>query len=164
MNDVFIKLIENLDSKMTNLATDVSKVHTDIALVKQTLERVEGQTTRTNGRVTKLEDTVIRLTEANATLTAMYSKQSGIFEQNWKKIEENMGGCTREIDELKKKANTEIVVESDIKKINTENGWKFKLAVWATISTIAIAYFTWLFTNTNTLEVKKELINHINNE
>ena len=128
------------------------------------LDRLIEQTTKTNGRVTKLEDTVVTISNAHAKLVEMTSKQNGIYSQNLKIIEENVSGCTREIDELKKKVNSEVLVESDIKKINTENGWKFKLAVWATISTIVIAYFTWLFTNTNVIEVKKEIINELKQE
>ena len=127
------------------------------------LDRIENQTTKTNGRVTKLEDITCSLNKTLETVTAMYSKQNGIYEQNLLDIENKIQTRGLEIDELKKKVYTEIKEESDIKKINTENSWKLKLAIWATVSTIAVAYFTWLFTNTNTLEVKKELINHIEN-
>lgn len=129
MNDIFIKLIENLDNKMTNLATDVSKTHTDLALIKQTLERVEGQTVKTNGRVTKLEDVTTKLTEGNLMLTALVSKQEGIYEQNLLEVKNLIGTRGIEIDELKKRYNVETVGELDIKKISTDYSGRIKLAI-----------------------------------
>ncbi len=133
---IIIEVIKSLEGQIRNLATDVGKTHTDLALIKQTLERVEGQTVRTNGRVTKLEDMTNKLTENNLTLTAMFSKQNGIYEQNLLKIEERI--CTRgaEIDELKKKVNISSVGELDIKKINTDYSGRIKLAVVAGVISI----------------------------
>jgi len=129
MNSFFIKLIENLDVKMTNLTTDIGKTHTDLALIKQTLDGVLTQVKATNGRVTCLEGVATRLQESNVMLTTMVSKQDGIYKQNQLELSKWRGDTCVEIDEIKKKVNMESVGELDIKKISTDYSGRIKLAV-----------------------------------
>lgn len=144
---IIIEVIKSLEAKITNSVTDMAKIHTNIALIKQTLDRVEGQTIKTNGRVTKLEDLTNKLTENNLTLTAMFSKQNGVYEQNLLNIENNIKARGCEIDELKKKVNVDSEGELGILKINTENSWKLKLAIWGTISLLLTSGVTWFLTD-----------------
>jgi hypothetical protein len=166
MNDIFIKLIENLDVKMTNLTTDVAKTHTDLALIKQTLERVEGQTIKTNGRVTKLEDSNILISKAHAQLTDIVSKQNGIYEQNLLDLKNNITTRGTEINEIKKLMNTENIGEIEIKKINTEVSGRLKVQIVAgvisIITIIATAFLSFRAGENKTPELLPTINNTIN--
>lgn len=166
MNDIFIKLIENLDVKMTNLTTDVAKTHTDLALIKQTLERVEGQTIKTNGRVTKLEDSNILISKAHAQLTDIVSKQNGVYEQNLLNLNNVIKTRGTEIDQLKKKSDTETVGEIEIKKMKTEVSGKLKVQIVAgvisIITIIATAFLSFRAGENKTPDLLPTINNTIN--
>lgn len=149
MDNIFIKLIENLDAKMTNLTTDISKTHTDLALIQQTLTRVEGQTMKTNGRVTKLEDVTVKLSESNIKLTDVVSKQNGIYEQNLLDIKDKINTRGDELDEIKKKVYTQEVLDTSNTQLETvkitENS-KVKIAIWGGTFTVVGSLITFLIT------------------
>lgn len=142
MNDIFIKLIENLDSKITNLATDITKISIDLNGVKTTLLSVEEQTKKTNGRVTKLED-------HDAILTNLLSKQNGVYEQNLLNIKNLIETRGSEIDEIKKKVYSKEVLDTSKTQLETvkitENS-KVKIAVWSGVFTIIGSLITFLIT------------------
>lgn len=104
------------------------------------------QTTRTNGRVTKLEDNFTIISNAHAKLIEMASKQNGIYEQNMKIIEDNVLGCSREIDELKKKVNAEEVSDTQLESVKITESSKVKVAIYGGIFTIVGSLITFLIT------------------
>jgi hypothetical protein len=134
---------DNLYNLITSLSQNVGSLQSSIDNLNKLNERqvgqlhsIEQQTTKTNGRVTRLEDFVVQQLQINSRIEGLYKASQDNLKVQIKNMQDK---SKRQIDEFKKQ-------DIDILKIDKENSWKLKLAIWATISLMLTSGLTWLLT------------------
>lgn len=143
---------ENLYNILLDIREDIGVLKSKSHEHDLKLDQLIVQTTKTNGRVTKLEDITCSLNKTTETLTAMFSKQDGIYNQNLLELSKWRGDTDFEIDELKKKAYTKEGADTsktELEVVKITEGGKVKIVVWGGVFTLLGSVITLLINYLN---------------
>lgn len=146
---------------MSNSTTDLIITMMRDLTVK--VDAIHTQTIKTNGRVTKLEDITVSLSEHSKTLTALLSKQEGVYTQGLNALEDRLSKVEindRQIDEFKKNISGE---STEITKISTEYSGKIKLTIiTGIISLLTIATTAFISYNIGNDKILSDIVTNTN--